>query len=143
METPTAALNIVTSLWDQLINAPSHLLLLIVLLMVGMMMKKSPLPNWLIPWVLVLSGVFLYPMIASPMNMAPSFREGSERQVLSLYGALIGAGSVGCHRLLRRFKWFCTFEAAFVNAFREPSEKETGICPENRPDYTQDVERGQ
>lgn len=122
MDDANSAVKVVNSLWEQLTHAPSHLLLLLALLFLGMLIKKSPLPNWTIPWLLAIVGAIVYPLIASPTNMDPSFREGAEVKVLALYGFLLGIGTVVFHRWVRQFKWFQRIEAAFTGSYEEPKE---------------------
>lgn len=123
MEETNNAVKVVNSIWEQLTHAPSHLLLLGVLLFLGMLIKKSPLPNWSIPWILAGVGAVVYPFIASPTNMDPSFRHGAECWVLALYGFMLGIGSIVVHKLLRKFAWFQRVELALVNAYRDEEDK--------------------
>lgn len=130
MDTPTAAVNAVTSIWEQLTNAPSHLLLLVVLIFFGMLIKKSPTPNWVIPWALILLGAVGYPMLASPTHINPSFPNPS--LVLGIYGGLLGVGAMLAHGLLKKLAWFQRIELAFVNSFRDEDQKETGLEQEKK-----------
>lgn len=121
MENASDAAKIASSLWEQLINAPAHLLLLVVLMFLGMIIKKSPLPNYWIPWFIVAAGVVTYPFLASPQNVDPSYPNPTF--VLHIYGGLLGGGAIVAHVLLRKFEWFCSIERAFVNSFRDDEDR--------------------
>lgn len=121
MEFLEATLKTVTSLWSQLVAAPAHLLVLLVLLVVGVMIKISPLPNRWIPWVLILIGVVLYPKLASPKAIHQELR--NPQVVLAIYGFLLAVGSIVLHMLLRKIEKFRAMEAAIVNRFTQDDTK--------------------
>lgn len=122
MENKTeAAAKVASSIWEQLIHAPSHLLLLLVLLLFGILIKKSPTPNWLIPWVLIGIGAFGYPFLTTASNVDPAFP--NPILVLRLYGGLLGIGAIVSHKFLRKSEIFCSIEGSIVNAFRDDEEK--------------------
>lgn len=118
-----------SSIWEQLIHAPSHLLLLVVLIVIGILIKKSPTPNWTIPWLLVTIGAVGYPFLASPTNIDPSFPNPT--MVLHIYGGLLGIGAIVAHTFLRKVAWFQTVERGIINAFREDEDK---VVPVVTPD---------
>lgn len=106
-----APIKVFNSLWDQLTNAPSHLLALVGLIALGILIKRSSIPNNLIPWLLVIAGAGGYPFLASPKNIDPSFQH--PMVVLCIYGGLLALASVGVHMfVLSKFKWFRKFERA-------------------------------
>ena len=115
------AVKVFESLWQQFTHAPSHTLLLGVLIVFGILIKKSPTPNWTIPWLLIFVGAMGYPFLASPANINPTFPRPD--LVLRIYGGGLGVGAIVAHNLLRRFAWFRSFEYSIVNAFRDEDEK--------------------
>lgn len=117
MDEANSAIKVVNSLWEQLTHAPSHLLSLVVLIFLGMLVKKSPTPNWTIPWLLIAVGVVVYPLLASPANIDPSFPR--PEFVLRLYGGLLGVGAIVGHGILKRFAWFQRIETAFTSSYEE------------------------
>lgn len=127
MNEANEAAKVAESLWQQLIHAPSHLLLLLVLFVVGMMWKASPLPNRWIPYTLLFLGAGGYPWIASSTNIDPSISH--DKGVLALYGFLIGFGTIGLHILLKRSEKFCAFEDAIVNTFSKNSDPPKSPSP--------------
>lgn len=120
MEPFEAPLKLFTSLWEQLTHAPSHLLVLVGLLAVGMLLKKSPVPNRCIPWVLVTLGAGGYPFFASPGNVDPSFPHPG--LVLVVYGGLLAVGSVIAHATLKKLAWFRKAEDAMVKSYNGDTE---------------------
>lgn len=121
MEFFEATLKTVTSLWSQLVAAPAHLLVLVVLLVVGVMIKISPVPNPWIPWVLIGLGTVLYPQLASPTAVHHDLRNPTV--VLAIYGFLLAVGSIVLHMLLRKLEKFRAMEAAIVNRFTQDETK--------------------
>lgn len=121
MENTNDFVKIASSIWEQLIHAPAHLLLLVVLMFLGMIIKKSPLPNYWIPWFIVVAGVVTYPFLASPQNVDPSYPNPTF--VLHIYGGLLGIGAIIAHVFLRKLKWFAAIERAFVNSFRDDEDR--------------------
>lgn len=115
MNEANEAVKVAESLWQQLIHAPSHLLWLLALLVIGVMWKASPFSNRLIPFALIVIGAVGYPFLTSPRNVDPSFPHPGF--VLSIYGALLGFGTIITHILLKRSAKFCAIEDAIVNTF--------------------------
>ena len=135
MEKTEAAAKVASSVWEQLIHAPSHLLLLVVLLALGVLIKKSPTPNWLIPWLLVTVGSVGYPFLASPGNVDPSFPNPA--LVLRIYGGLLGIGAIVAHIFLKKVPLYVSIENGIVNAFREDEDKTIIVDP--KKDVLKDV----
>lgn len=130
-----SASKIANSIWDQFTHAPAHLLLLLVMLTIGILIKKSPTPNWLIPWILIILGAFGYPLLASAKNIDPSYPNPDF--VLRLYGGMLGIASIVVHMQLRRFEWWCKIEYAIVNAGREEEDKVKPFKPPENPEDPQ------
>jgi len=127
METIDAPLKLFLSLWDQFTHAPSHLVALVVLLALGMMLKRSPLRNGWISWCLTAVGVIGYPFLASSTNIDPSFpRPGL---VLALYGGILAVGSVVAHYFLKKLSWFRKVEHALVKSY----DGDTDILQREKP----------
>lgn len=114
METSTL-IKTVTSIWDQLVAAPAHLLVLLVLLLLGVMIKISPIPNRWIPLILMGTGSTLYPSIVSPGNV--DYTLSNPWLVLAIYGWILSIGSIVLHMTLRKMKWFSELEAGIINQF--------------------------
>lgn len=82
---------------DQLLNLTPPWILGAVLLMVGFFLKKSPVQNWLIPWLIGPLGAAVYPWIAV------AGKEGKNPFLLdTLYGAGIGLAVVGGHQAFKQ-----------------------------------------
>ncbi len=131
MEAATPHLEIVQgieSLWAQLTHAPSHLLLLLALLPFGILIKRSPIPNGFIPWVLIGVGAVVYPLFTSAKNISPEFE--NPKLILAIYGGLLGVGAMVLHRVLERLPLFKRFEKAIVQPFRTG---DTGAIPRDLP----------
>jgi hypothetical protein len=107
---------IISSIFEQVKAAPAHLLLILVLFVLGAFLKASPITNRAIPYILIGLGTVLYPLLASPGNVDPSFRFPS--LVLALYGLLLGVGAIVLHMIAKRSEKFRQLEAGFVNAFK-------------------------
>lgn len=116
MEALADVLKVLGSIWIQIQEAPAHLLLILVLNVIGVALKMSPVQNRAIPPLLMLLGMGGYPFLASPANINPAFRH--PEVVLALYGLLLGFLAVVAHMLLRRIEKFRDIEAAIVGAFR-------------------------
>lgn len=109
-------LKIFTSLWAQVESAPSHVLLFLALIPFGILIKRSPLPNWLIPWVLVLVGTIVYPLLASPKNISPDIQH--PYLVLGIFGFLLGVAALISHVVLEKAAWFRRVERALIAPFK-------------------------
>lgn len=83
---------------DQLLAVSPRIALVLVLCVIGYYLKRSPIKNWLIPWLLIAMGGTAYPIIASVKN-----DDYTAQLVLAniLLGILLGAASVGLHQIVR------------------------------------------
>lgn len=68
---------------------------------IGILLKRSPVQNWMIPWVLLGLGMALYPFICDPSQVPYNVRSPLVHSLV--LGALIGLGSVGGHQTLITF----------------------------------------
>lgn len=84
-----------------LLQSSPPVALALVLNVVGLALKKTPLPNWIIPVALPVLGALLYPYIAETGKV--NFECRNPEILLGVYGALIGSGSVGLNQMLRQF----------------------------------------
>ena len=129
MEFVQNVLKIVSSIWDQIQSAPSHLLLIAVLFVIGLFLKGSPIKNGLIPYVLFALGTVVYPLLVSPTNVRPEMQ--SPRLVLALYGLMLAAITIGLHAFASRSEKFCEWEDSFVNSFARKTKPQP---PKNESD---------
>lgn len=65
---------------------------------VGLLLKRSPVQNWVIPWVALGLGVVLYPLIGDPSQVPWNVRSPLAHSLV--LGGLIGWASVGGHQTL-------------------------------------------
>lgn len=77
------------------------LLLALVLNGVGVFLKRSPINDWIIPFILILLGAIIYPFIADVAEVAQGTRNATAYRVV--VGAAIGVISVGVHATLKQF----------------------------------------
>lgn len=83
---------------DQLTAVSPRFALVLALCVIGFWLKRSPVPNWVIPWVLVLLGGVVFPIIAEVKN---DDYTASLIVYNVLIGILMGAASVGLHQAMR------------------------------------------
>ena len=69
--------------------------------LLGLGLKRSPAPSWLIPMILPLLGGAAYPFIAETGKV--SFECRNPDVLLVIYGVVIGAGSVGLNQAVKQF----------------------------------------
>jgi hypothetical protein len=138
MEFVQNILKIVASIWDQVQAAPSHLLLIAVLFVIGLFLKSSPIKNAFIPHIIFALGTVVYPLLVSPTNVRPELQ--SPRLVLALYGLLLAAITIGLHAFASKSEKFCEWEENFVNAFARKTKNQQ---PKNESEEKQvpDVRR--
>ena len=77
------------------------LVLMLALNVVGLAVKKSPIPSWLIVWILPAIGAALYPHIAD-WTGAPSYDVQHPAVLNALYGVAIGGAAVWGNQLFRQ-----------------------------------------
>ena len=75
--------------------------LLLALNVVGLALKKSPVPDWLIVWVLPAIGAAVYPHIADWTGVM-SYTVKHPIVLNALYGVAIGGGAVWGNQLFRQ-----------------------------------------
>lgn len=83
---------------DQLLAVSPRIALVLVLCVIGFLMKRSPLPNWLIPWILLILGGAGYTVMADVKDEDYTAKLIFYNVVL---GMLLGAASVGLHSTVR------------------------------------------
>jgi hypothetical protein len=77
------------------------LLLAVVLNGVGIFLKRSPLKDWMIPFILITLGAVIYPFIADVTEIHKGTRNAVAYRVV--VGSAIGVISVGVHSTLKQF----------------------------------------
>lgn len=87
--------------FTDLLQSSPPVALALALNVVGLALKKAPVPNWIIPLVLPVLGALLYPFIAEAGKV--NFECRNPDVLLGVHGAMIGAGSVGINQMLRQF----------------------------------------
>lgn len=122
-ETIQNGIKVITSIFDQVRSFPAHLLLILLLNVIGMILKVSPLPNRAIPFIILLIGSVFYPFLTNTGNVDPSFSH--PMFVLCIYGFLLGFGAIVLHLILKQFEKFRALEEGIVNAFRRDESTET------------------
>jgi len=68
---------------------------------VGMALKKSPVANWLIPWILIALGAVVFPFVSDYSKI--NFQCKNPMVLNAIYGAAIGGLSVGLHQGVKGF----------------------------------------
>lgn len=79
---------------DQLGTQSPKILFALVLCVLGWRLKRSRMPNWAIPWILIALGTAGFPFIAKFQNADYTAEMITTN---ALVGFLIGAASVGLH----------------------------------------------
>lgn len=74
--------------------------LVVALNIFGTALKKSPISNWLIPYLLLLAGAIVYPLIADPKLYVTVT---NPLALKTIHGFLIGGCSTGIHQAFRQF----------------------------------------
>lgn len=87
---------------DQIFELSPPILLAVVLNLIGLFLKKSPLADWVIPLVLILLGAVVYPFIAEVGKV--SYAVSSPTIFNGVMGAAIGGFSVGANQVFRQWK---------------------------------------
>lgn len=83
---------------DQLTTQSPKAALAFALCFIGFFLKKSPLPNWVIPILLMVSGGVAYPFIAAAQNIDYTSALITTNVII---GITLGGASVGLHQLLK------------------------------------------
>lgn len=101
---------------SDIVTLSPPLLLALVLNGVGVFLKKSPVVDWLIPFILVVLGAAIYPFIGLGEG-------GTVRQ--AMVGAAIGVMSVGMHQAARQFfaRKTATGETHFIKRAEKVTEE--------------------
>lgn len=86
---------------NSLFQLAPPLVLLLALNVVGLGLKRSPVPDWLIVWILPGLGAALYPQVADWTGTA-SYHVKHVIVLNALYGVAIGGLSVWGNQLLRQ-----------------------------------------
>lgn len=87
--------------FDTIMHMSPPVLLSLALNAVGIFLKKSPIPDWLIPFALIAIGAITYPLIADTGDVNPKVH--NPVIYLAVIGSLIGGASVGANQALRQF----------------------------------------
>ena len=86
---------------SDIIDLSPPVALALMLNLVGMAMKRSPIADWVIPWVMMGLGSLVYGMVASTADIGYDVRYP---QLLNfIHGACIGGASVGLHQTVKQF----------------------------------------
>lgn len=99
---------------EELLKLSPPVILVLSLNILGVGLKKSPIPNWTIPIVLSLVGLFVYPYIAETGSVG--FEVRNPDVLLAVYGFALGAASVGLNQVFRQI---------FGRLIEGPDEKKT------------------
>lgn len=83
---------------DQLMAVSPRIALVIILCVIGYWMKRSPFPNWAIPWSLMILGAVGWTVMADRKNDDYTAQWITYNVIL---GMLLGAASVGLHQAVR------------------------------------------
>lgn len=86
---------------SQLSELSPPILLALALNLLGAFLKKSPIQDWLIPFVLIVAGAIVYPTIAEVGKV--SFDVSNPVMFNAVIGAVIGGASVGINQAFRQF----------------------------------------
>jgi hypothetical protein len=104
MDNIESVTNTFSGVWGQITGAPAHLLLALLLNVIGYMLKRTPIvKNDWIPWIIILLGTALYPLLVSP-TLEQYQKYSHPWLILMIYGFLLGTMALVLHRiLLKRF----------------------------------------
>jgi len=92
---------------EQIFELSAPALMVVLLVLLGWTIKGSPVPNWLIPWILVLVGTFVFPQICD--RQAIVYNAYNPTVYTHVIGAILGFAAGGFYewilkRILDRFK---------------------------------------
>ena len=87
--------------WSDIATLSPCALLAMLLMGLGVVLKRSPVEDWLIPFILIGLGALLYPFIADVTEIARGVKHPGIYRVV--VGATIGTVSVGTHGTFRQF----------------------------------------
>ena len=91
----------------QLLELSPPVLLALGLNFLGLGLKRSPIKNWTIPFLLIAAGAMVYPLIADVSKV--SFQCQNPYALNAVFGAVIGGCSIGLNQAFRqilyRFGW--------------------------------------
>lgn len=76
------------------------LALALALSFVGFGLKRSPVADWLIPWILIAAGAALYPLISEVGKI--SYTVSHPEAFAAVIGACIGGFAVGGHQAIKQ-----------------------------------------
>lgn len=91
---------VVEDIFD-ILQASPPVALAVGLNVLGYILKKSPVANWMIPIILSLLGALVFPYISDVGKI--NFQCRQPMVLLGVYGFCIGAGSVGLNQMARQF----------------------------------------
>lgn len=86
---------------NELLQLSPPIALALLLNLVGIALKKSPIANWLIPPALILLGASVFPFISDYSKL--SFECRNPMMLNAIYGGTIGGLAVGLHSTISGF----------------------------------------
>lgn len=84
-----------TSSINELLELSPPVMLALLLNIVGALLKKSPVPNWIIPWCLIVMGGVLFPFVAEQQTVV--YNSYNPTVYTVIIGCCIGGASVALY----------------------------------------------
>lgn len=90
------------SMVDQLLQVSPPVLLAMVLYALGLGLKRSPLADWIIPWILGGLGALCFPFIVEVAKL--NYEVRNPFILHAIYGLAIGAMPTWAHQSIKQFR---------------------------------------
>lgn len=84
---------------DQILSVTPHVGLVLCLNVLGYWLKRSPVKDWLIPFILLPLAAIAWPIIADVKNDDYTAQLVTRNVIV---GILLGAASIGLHQIVRK-----------------------------------------
>lgn len=106
---------------EQLLKVPAPVLLVLALNILAVVIRRTPLTNWLIPFIVLGLGTVVYPRITSAANTV--FTQ-SETWTLYVQGFFLGGFSLGADSLLAKFDWYKRLTASMGDPYTQGKKQD-------------------
>ena len=106
---------------ESILKLPPAILLVIGLNILAVIIRRTPLTNWAIPFVVLGVGTFLYPRITTPANTVFS---QAETWTLYVQGFMVGGFSFGADSLLAKFSWYKGVTKSFGDPYTQGKKED-------------------
>lgn len=101
-------------------------------------LRRTPhVPNWLVPWLIMLLGAVIYPTITQRHEMLFTVPYPIVAQAIT--GLLIGFAAIGSHRLFEQTMWRFGYDRNGHQSSGENKETDLKTRPRRKHDQSPDV----